>query len=59
MKNLNHFNLVELSKEETILIEGGVLPVVIAGAALVKGFGIGFGIVAAGVGLYAAAKEAF
>ena len=47
-----------MSKEETLLIDGGVLPI-IAGAAILKGFGIGFGIVAAGVGLYAAAKEAF
>lgn len=54
MKNLNYANLSDLSKEETLLIEGGILPI-IAGAALIKGFGI----VAAAVGLYAAAKEAF
>lgn len=58
MKNLNYSKISDLSKEETLLIDGGVLPI-IAGAAILKGFGIGFGIVAAGVGLYAAAKEAF
>ena len=58
MKNFNYSKISDLSKEETLLIDGGVLPI-IAGAAILKGFGIGFGIVAAGVGLYAAAKEAF
>ena len=58
MKNLNYSKISDLSKEETLLIDGGILPI-IAGAAILKGFGIGFGIVAAGVGLYAAAKEAF
>ncbi len=58
MKNLNYSKISDLSKEELLLIDGGILPI-IAGAAILKGFGIGFGIVAAGVGLYAAAKEAF
>ena len=58
MKNLNYSKISDLSKEETLLIDGGILPI-IAGAAILKGFGIGFGVVAAGVGLYAAAKEAF
>ena len=58
MKNFNYSKISDLSKEELLLIDGGILPI-IAGAAILKGFGIGFGIVAAGVGLYAAAKEAF
>ena len=41
-----------------IQIDGGILPI-IAGAAILKGVGIGFGAVAAGVGLVAAAKELF
>ena len=44
MKNLNYSKISDLSKEETLLIDGGVLPI-IAGAAILKGFGIGFGIV--------------
>ena len=41
MKNLNYSKISDLSKEETLLIDGGVLPI-IAGAAILKGFGIGF-----------------
>ncbi|CDS91544.1 hypothetical protein MUB18_10980 [Sphingobacterium sp. PCS056] len=50
--------LENLSQEEMIQIDGGILPI-IAGAAILKGVGIGFGAVAAGVGLVAAAKELF
>ncbi|MBP3943799.1 hypothetical protein J5U18_09510 [Sphingobacteriaceae bacterium WQ 2009] len=57
MENLS-LNLETLSQEELIQIDGGILPVIAAGAIL-KGVGIGFGAVAAGVGLVAAAKELF
>ena len=50
--------LEALTQEDMLLIEGGILPS-IAGAAILKGVGIGFGAVAAGVGLIAAAKEVF
>ncbi|MFU1857266.1 class IIb bacteriocin, lactobin A/cerein 7B family [Sphingobacterium sp. NGMCC 1.201703] len=56
MKDLEIY--VELSNEELLNVEGGILPVIAAGAIL-KGIGIGFGAVAAGVGLVAAAKELF
>ncbi|UXD70250.1 hypothetical protein MUK51_02945 [Sphingobacterium faecium] len=50
--------LENLSQEEMIQIDGGILPI-IARVAILKGVGIGFGAVAAGVGLVAAAKELF
>lgn len=49
--------LIELNEQELLYTEGGIIPAVVIG--LAKGFGIGFGMVAAGVGLYAASKEAF
>lgn len=57
MRNIENI-CIELSEEELVNVEGGVLPVIAVGA-LLKGVGIGFGVVAAGVGLAAAAKELF
>lgn len=57
MKNLENLNLKELTVDEQINIDGGIIPVV-AAIALAKGFGIGFAAVGAAVALYSAAKDA-